>query len=618
MVIYSPVIKSGKIIGYVNGVFNVSYFFNSILKEFSTLYSIKISRGKRTYFSNSKETGKGKYINTKFTMGGDTFYFFIKSLHRGAYHNVRNLLIVLFGVLLSFSITLFVWLLFKNIDEQKTAKNKIYEMYNELKQKQYEINTIIENNPDAIIRIGKDGEIFQVNEEFFRIVGYDKNNKYPGNIFEYTDEVNRDKLKEKIENLVIEKRTEKLFGIEVRRKDGDTAVAELSIIPIVENPECNYLWIFARDLTEFNKLEKKTEQQTKMEAIGNVTGRVAHDFNNVLTGIIGYSDMIINTEKADGTLVEYARNIKKAGLIAKNLIKDLLQFSRKQKLNKEVFDLNKLIIEYVNILKGSVKKDILIKLKLDNEQCIISADKNKIESVLLNLITNAIDSIERKGIIQIKTGHKIADDNSYVVLTIEDNGKGIPDDITNRIFEPFFTTKEEGKGTGLGLSIVYGIIDQHNGDISVKSKLNEGTVFEIVLPEVKTDPEKNPSISDRVEKGTGKILLVDNDKKSLDVINNMLKVLGYNVEPTDSPRDALDIYKNAPDKYDLVVADYMMPDINGLEMLKMMRKINPVLKATIISGYIDDNSFLDNNEFVILMKPFTMEELSRIIKKLLK
>ncbi|NIA23677.1 MAG: response regulator, partial [Proteobacteria bacterium] len=566
----------------------------------------------------SKETGKGKYINTKFTMGGDTFYFFIKSLHRGAYHNVRNLLIVLFGVLLSFSITLFVWLLFKNIDEQKTAKNKIYEMYNELKQKQYEINTIIENNPDAIIRIGKDGEIFQVNEEFFRIVGYDKNNKYPGNIFEYTDEVNRDKLKEKIENLVIEKRTEKLFGIEVRRKDGDTAVAELSIIPIVENPECNYLWIFARDLTEFNKLEKKTEQQTKMEAIGNVTGRVAHDFNNVLTGIIGYSDMIINTEKADGTLVEYARNIKKAGLIAKNLIKDLLQFSRKQKLNKEVFDLNKLIIEYVNILKGSVKKDILIKLKLDNEQCIISADKNKIESVLLNLITNAIDSIERKGIIQIKTGHKIADDNSYVVLTIEDNGKGIPDDITNRIFEPFFTTKEEGKGTGLGLSIVYGIIDQHNGDISVKSKLNEGTVFEIVLPEVKTDPEKNPSISDRVEKGTGKILLVDNDKKSLDVINNMLKVLGYNVEPTDSPRDALDIYKNAPDKYDLVVADYMMPDINGLEMLKMMRKINPVLKATIISGYIDDNSFLDNNEFVILMKPFTMEELSRIIKKLLK
>lgn len=294
------------------------------------------------------------------------------------YHKMRNLLIILLGILFSFSITLFVWMLFKNIDEQKIANERIYEMYKELHQKQHEFNTVIENNTDGILRVDRTGEIFQANEGFFRITGYDKNDKYPQNILEYTDNGNRERLKIKIEKLITHNGTEKLFEMEIRRKGGDIAIVEFNIIPIMENSNCNYLWIFVRDLTEFYKLKDKTEQKTKMEAMGRVTGKVAHDFNNILTGIIGYSDMIINNPHgADKTIIEYAKNINKAGLSAKNLIKDLLLFSKNQKLNKEVFDLNKLIIEYTNILKGTIKKNISLKLDLDNEECIIDADKTK-------------------------------------------------------------------------------------------------------------------------------------------------------------------------------------------------------------------------------------------------
>ncbi|MCD6246445.1 response regulator, partial [candidate division WOR-3 bacterium] len=421
------------------------------------------------------------------------------------------------------------------------------------------------------------------------------------------------------EKLITHNGTEKLFEMEIRRKGGDIAIVEFNIIPIMENSKCNYLWIFTRDLTEFYKLKDKTEQKTKMEAMGKVTGKVAHDFNNILTGIIGYSDMIINNPNgADKTIIEYAKNINRAGLSAKNLIKDLLLFSKNQKLNKEVFDLNKLIIEYTNILKGTIKKNISLKLDLDNEECIIDADKTKIESVLLNLITNAIDSIETEGIIKIKTRHKIENDSSYIILTVEDNGKGIPENIINRIYEPFFSTKREGKGTGLGLSIVYGIVMQHNGSISVRSKLNKGTTFEIAIPEFKSFSENNPSISDRKKKEMRKILLVDDDENSLDVITNMLKTLGYDVETADSAYNGLNLYKNNSDRYDLVIADYILPGMNGFEMLKDIQEINPALKAIIVSGYINDTSFLDNNEFVILIKPFTIDELSKVIKNLLK
>ena len=619
VVIYSPVLKKGEIVGYVNGVFNLYTFFNNILKDFNELYSIKISEGGRIYFNNSNEKNVKGYIISEFKLGSDTFDIFMRPRQVRVYHKIRSLLIILLGTLFSFSITLFVWILFKNIDEQKIANEKIYEMYKELHQKQHEFNTVIENNTDGILRVDRTGEIFQANEGFFRITGYDKNDKYPQNILEYTDNGNREILKIKIEKLITHNGTERLFEVEIRRKGGDIAIVEFNIIPIMENSNCNYLWIFARDLTEFYKLKDKTEQKTKMEAMGKVTGKVAHDFNNILTGIIGYSDMIINNPNgADKTIIEYAKNINRAGLSAKNLIKDLLLFSKNQKLNKEVFDLNKLIIEYTNILKGTIKKNISLKLDLDNEECIIDADKTKIESVLLNLITNAIDSIETEGIIKIKTRHKIENDSSYIILTIEDNGKGIPENIINRIYEPFFTTKREGKGTGLGLSIVYGIVMQHNGSISVRSKPNKGTTFEIAIPEFKSFSENNPSISDRKKKEMRKILLVDDDENSLDVITNMLKTLGYDVETADSAYNGLNLYKNNSDRYDLVIADYILPGMNGFEMLKDIQEINPALKAIIVSGYINDTSFLDNNEFVILIKPFTIDELSKVIKNLLK
>ena len=619
VVIYSPVLKKGETVGYVNGVFNLNTFFHGILKDFNELYSIKISEGERIYFNNSNEKNVKGYIISEFNLGSDTFDIFMKPRQVRVYHKMRNLLIILLGILFSFSITLFVWILFKNIDEQKIANERIYEMYKELHQKQHEFNTVIENNTDGILRVDRTGEIFQANEGFFRITGYDKNDKYPQNILEYTDNGNRERLKIKIEKLITHNGTEKLFEMEIRRKGGDIAIVEFNIIPIMENSKCNYLWIFTRDLTEFYKLKDKTEQKTKMEAMGKVTGKVAHDFNNILTGIIGYSDMIINNPNgADKTIIEYAKNINRAGLSAKNLIKDLLLFSKNQKLNKEVFDLNKLIIEYTNILKGTIKKNISLKLDLDNEECIIDADKTKIESVLLNLITNAIDSIETEGIIKIKTRHKIENDSSYIILTIEDNGKGIPENIINRIYEPFFTTKREGKGTGLGLSIVYGIVMQHNGSISVRSKPNKGTTFEIAIPEFKSFSENNPSISDRKKKEMRKILLVDDDENSLDVITNMLKTLGYDVETADSAYNGLNLYKNNSDRYDLVIADYILPGTNGFEMLKEIQEINPALKAIIVSGYINDTSFLDNNEFVILIKPFTIDELSKVIKNLLK
>ena len=615
VVIYSPVIKNGKITGYINGVFNVNKFFKTVLDDYSAMYKFKIYNKNTIFYGDLNDSTGHYFFPIKFKLGNNEFFFALENQPKTGYRNYRNLLILFLGILFSISITLFFWLLLRNVEAQKNTTEKIYNMYRELHNKQYEINTIIDNNPDGIVRIDTNGDISQVNIEFLKIHGYKFDDNYPKNIYKYTEKGSKEKLESAIRGIIKLKHSKKFFEITTLTKDKKCVFLELNIIPVIEDSGCNYIWIFARDLTEFNKLKEKAEQQTKMEAIGKVASVIAHDFNNILTGIIGYADMIINDKKQSEKTKNYAANIKKSGLMAKEFTKDLLQFSRKELLNKTVFDLNKMIEDQSGILKNSLKNGVSLKFSLDKKPCIVNADRVKMERVLMNLVINANDAIEGEGHITIGTSHKVTDNGNFVVLKVKDNGSGIPKNIINKIFEPFFSTKEAGKGTGLGLSIVYGSVKQHKGDISVSSEEGKGTVFEIVLPEegAQKITEEFKPVSEHSIEGKEKILLVDDDMESLNVIGKMLEGLDYSVKKVSSPEDALVIYKKHFEEYNIVIADYIMPNMNGLELLNTMEKINPAIKAVVISGFIDDTSFLDNKRFPILMKPFTIGELSQIL-----
>ncbi len=352
------------------------------------------------------------------------------------------------------------------------------------------------------------------------------------------------------------------------------------------------------DVTERARLEEQLRHAQKMEAVGQLAGGVAHDFNNILTAIIGYGNLVRMKMQEDDPLRIDVQEILEAAERASNLTRSLLAFSRKQIISPRPVGLNGIVKTVEKLLLRVIGEDIELRTNLAEGPLTVLADSNQLEQVLMNLATNARDAMPKGGIFIITTElvsldrefihiHGYGEPGLYALMSVEDTGPGMDEPTRLRVFEPFFTTKELGSGTGLGLSIAYGIIKQHNGYITVYSEPGKGTAFKIYLPVIDeaATSEQRPSETAKVKKGTETVLVAEDDETLRKLIGTVLYEFGYTVLTASDGIDAVDNFIANKDKIQLLVFDVVMPGMNGREAYDEIKKLSPDIKALFMSGY---------------------------------
>lgn len=358
--------------------------------------------------------------------------------------------------------------------------------------------------------------------------------------------------------------------------------------------------VVVTDITERKKTEEQLFQSQKMEVIGQLSGGIAHDLNNILTAIIGFSSLIDMHLSVGDPNKDYLSQVLVAADRATELTKSLLAFSRKQVINPKPVDLNQIISKTEKFMKRIISEDIDFNLAFRKEDLIVNADSGQIEQILMNLVTNARDAMPNGGLLSIETDAVVLDHNfivahgfgelgRYAVMTLSDSGVGMVPETCKKVFEPFFTTKEVGKGTGLGLSIAYGIVKQHNGFIDVHSEPGKGTTFRIYLPLIQAavdNPQKGNT--EVVQGGNETILVVDDDFAVRKLLENTLNEYGYTVITAIDGNDAVAKFTEKQTSINLVLLDVVMPRMDGKEVCDKIRKIDPAVKAIFMSGYTSD------------------------------
>ncbi|MEK7332343.1 MAG: ATP-binding protein, partial [Nitrospirota bacterium] len=420
-----------------------------------------------------------------------------------------------------------------------------------------------------------------------------------------------------------------MFETQHYRKDGSKVSLEISS-KAIEVEGHVLIQSFHRDITEKKKLQEHLFQSQKMESVGTLAGGIAHDFNNVLTGILGQVELMRMTDGLEEKTIKRLNIIESAARRVSVTISKLLGFARRRSYEILPFDINEVIKDTVKLLEKVVDKKINIRLELGDNIPLIECDVNQMEQVIMNLIVNARDAMPDGGVILIKTGYVNTEKHmpdippyinpgEYILLRVSDSGCGMPEDIIDKIFEPFFTTKDCGKGTGLGLFMVYGIIKDHGGYISVKSKINKGSVFDIYVP---ASNKKAPAFAGRSlafrKEGHETIFVIDDDEYALTFIREALEIHGYNVLAANNPISALDVFQKVSDDVALVIMDIVMPLMDGGELAEYIRLKKPAARILAISGYnkyaADKNSLRVNG---FLQKPFGSGDLLLKVRQIL-
>ena len=393
--------------------------------------------------------------------------------------------------------------------------------------------------------------------------------------------------------------------------------------------------LYAIDATEQKALELKFAQSHKMEAVGQLAGGVAHDFNNVLTAIIGFSDLLLQTHRPTDAAYRDIMNIRSSANRAAGLVRQLLAYSRRQTLQAEVLELGEVITDLSALLNKALGEKVALKILPGRDLWHVKADKTQFEHVVINLAVNAKDAMPDGGTLTIRTRNVTERDSlklaglgvaagEYLLVEVEDTGAGIPPDVIGKIFEPFFTTKDVGKGTGLGLSTVYGIVKQTGGYIFADSDVGRGTTFRVYLPRHIADSEQEqPQRAKKAEPsrdltGTGRVLLVEDEDVVRSFAVRALSRQGYEVLEAASGVEAVEVMERENHRVDIVVSDVVMPEMDGPTLLKELRRTNPALKFIFVSGYPDDafkKSLDEGADYAFLPKPFTLPQLAAKVKE---
>jgi len=411
------------------------------------------------------------------------------------------------------------------------------------------------------------------------------------------------------------------------RADDTAFLAEVSLTRIDLAADV-FLLAMVRDISERKKLEEQLLQSQKMEAIGILAGGVAHDFNNILSTIVGYGSLLQMKLPEQEPLKGYIERILAASDRAASLTGSLLAFSRKQEVELQPVDINEAIQGFHKVLARLIGEDIDFSLNLSSDVLVVDADIRQFEQVLMNLINNSRDAMPRGGWLTISTAPVPLDGISggipagvYAAIAVADSGTGMDAEVQSRIFEPFFTTKEVGKGTGLGLAIVYGIIKKHQGHILVESVPGSGATFTVYLPlRSRVQGRMEGGKPEPIPTGSETILLVEDDPAVRQVTRSMLEEFGYTVLDAADGISAQYVFQENRQRIDLVVCDLLMPRLNGRETLAGLRKMKEGLPAIFISGYTADiiaQKGLVDSDIHLLMKPLNPGSLLKKVRAVL-
>ena len=427
-----------------------------------------------------------------------------------------------------------------------------------------------------------------------------------------------------------------------RRKDGSLVEVTINTAPMLDDDgDLIGTMAIIEDITaqkglaaENERLTEQFHQSQKLEAIGQLAGGIAHDLNNLLIPIIGYTDLGLMKIPPDHDLYPDLESIKQAGERAAGLTRQILAFSRRQVLTMKALNLNEVISDFQKMLERLISEDIVLTTESAPDIAWVEGDQGQLEQVLLNLVVNARDAMPGGGHLTIKTANVNLDDSfvaahpgaetgPYVLVSVSDTGHGMDTDTQRHIFEPFFTTKEKGRGSGLGLATVFGIVKQHKGNIWVNSEPGRGTTFEVYLPVsgspvVKSEDDKRAAATGM---GTETALVVEDDPDVRRLTCNVLRAYGYQVLDVETPAEALVLATTRTDPVQMLITDVVMPGMNGRELYEQMSEARPGLKVLYMSGYTDNiiaASGVLGAGCAFLQKPFTVQELLQKVRSVLQ
>lgn len=419
------------------------------------------------------------------------------------------------------------------------------------------------------------------------------------------------------------------YAFKIISKTGDIRTVQINSV-LIEWEKRPATLNFIRDISNQTYLEEQIRQSHKMEAIGTLTGGIAHDFNNLLGIIIGNLELAVETVPDRNPARYHLDEVMTASFRARDVVSRLLSFSRKTDISRKALDLRSVIQETVLLLRSSIPTSIDIQYHLPEAVPAINADATQIQQVILNLCTNAAHAMETEGgILTLRLETILPDTKGFpsplkplnrIRLTVTDTGSGMTSDILKKVFDPYFTTKEIGKGTGMGLAVVHGIVKSHDGDITIESTPGKGTVVSLVFPAIDDHPENDDTPDRNPPMGRERILFVDDEPSITRMAKVALERLGYDVTVLSDSLEALDMFRNTPDEFDLVITDMTMPGLTGDKLAGAIRSVRPDIPVILCTGYssrMNEDTARAAGFNAFIYKPIVVLDLAETIRSVL-
>jgi PAS domain S-box-containing protein len=502
-----------------------------------------------------------------------------------------------------------------------------------LKRSEEQYRNLVENARDAIFTLSDDGQVLTLNLAFEKITGWSRE-EWIGRPFL---DILHPEDREKAVHLVAELMSGSIPPISELRivcSSGEYVIGEFASAPTsVDGTPVGILGI-ARDITYRKNLEDQLRQAQKLESIGTLAGGIAHDFNNMLNIVLAHTQLISRSDYDPIHLRSSIEAITRAGERGARIVQQLLTFARQTEAVFEPIDLNRSVGEIGDIITSTFPKTITISVTLADDLPLVRGDTTRIHQVLLNLCVNARDAMPGGGEISLATRledrrevrkrHPEADREEYLCIEISDTGTGMDEDTRRRIFEPFFTTKETGQGTGLGLAVVYGIIRDHDGFLSVRSKPGSGTTFRIYLPALSRDAAETATLCQPEETfsatGGETLLVVEDEEAILELLENLFRENGYRVMTAPDGTAAVSLFGDEKDSIDLVLTDVGLPGLSGEEVFHAIRQIKPEIRVILASGYLDaemHTALIRDGVSDVIQKPYQFNYLLRRVRQVL-